>query len=52
MMLRKALPTYEFLIDRRQEITNIYYHCNQDRENIDHKLEVVLLSKEFGNILN
>ena len=47
LLLREALPTYDSLITRRLKITNTYYLCNHNSENI-----IVLLFKEFGTILN
>ena len=36
LVLREALPTCDFLIARKLEITNTYCLCNQSSENIDH----------------
>ena len=36
LTIREALPTCDFLIARRLEITNTCYFCNKNSENIDH----------------
>ena len=42
LLLRETLPTCEFLIARRIEITNFFYLCNQSNENIDHNFKLCL----------